>query len=907
MGCTPDDGGMENNPSTLEIDPNVNVRQVSATDTTISIAWTVKEENVPYLAEVVPNSAADYTTDITKKYKATLYRDKSCMNIVTSVSPIKENMADGALLFNSNTTPPRFIFSGLTPSTTYYVRVSNLTNSTVNAKAVAVRTTASVADKRAVVTSDAKEGDLILFENFSGIIYGGDLTSHSAGISRTDCASLTSLSGAGATGEIELTDKGYYGVGAGTEIGLFSTLAGLLDDMGIEKWGWIGGKSNATGSSVCARPGYVKIGTTANRSFICTPILSAIPEGKMATVKVVFRAAPYGDQNAIDSERFMAVAALSRAALGSDNKMNYLSQTDRVTLTLEGDYPSDWKEYTVTLRNVPHNGSIAIGGALGETENNRMFVDDIRVYITSLSDSTQSDYVKGTIRYSDGTPAAGVSVSDGFSVVQTDAEGNYKLYPHLDCWYIYYSTPADCEVAINEHGQPAFFTRYDPVKDTYDFTLTKLPGGKESKFSLFCLADPQCKDNRETDNKGRRHGDRFATESVPQIRAHAQTKGAPCYGVTLGDIVYSEGSRNNEAFMDDMRDFMAADKIGMPVFQTMGNHDYTYFHTNQPIEADATSSTYNIKAQRAFETVFGPINYSWNRSDAHIISMRTMQWNTNTSWSNYTLCFTDEQTEWLRQDLAAVPKDKLVIFCVHIPLNNSKNKNIQNVIGMLKQYNEAHIMAGHTHYNRNEPTLSGGVYEHTHGAVCGQWWWSNMNGDGVPNGYGVYDIEGNTIKNWYYMGVNEGMNDRDYQLRLYRGNIKGGKESKSFNMQLGDDVILANVFNADPSWKVEIFEDGVSAGYMTLIPSKKYDASKLGDYPCLIPTDSSQDWWSIGYHIGVVGRGKTNSYSNACYHMYRHTLKNPDATTIRVEATDRFDRTYTCDKITADYEYTLME
>jgi hypothetical protein len=53
------------------------------------------------------------------------------------------------------------------------------------------------------------------------------------------------------------------------------------------------------------------------------------------------------------------------------------------------------------------------------------------------------------IKYSDGKPAVGVSVSDGFSVVQTDTNGKYSLTPHQDAWYIFYSIPADCDVNIN--------------------------------------------------------------------------------------------------------------------------------------------------------------------------------------------------------------------------------------------------------------------------------------------------------------------------------------------------------------------------------------------------------------------------------------------------------------------------
>ena len=504
---------------------------------------------------------------------------------------------------------------------------------------------------------------------------------------------------------------------------------------------------------------------------------------------------------------------------------------------------------------------------------------------------------KGVVRYNDGTPAVGVSISDGFSVVQTDSKGRFSLTPHMDAWYIYYSLPADCAVSFNAKGQPCFFEKYDKNRFDYNFTLTK--SVKETEFSLFCLADPQC----STDS----NRSRFQAESVPHIKALAEKKGVPCYGVTLGDIVSSGNSRNTNPQMPYMRDHMSVSKIGIPIYQTMGNHDYLYFNGSAPLDPDETSSTFNIKAQRLFEDIFGPINHSWNRSDAHIVSMRDMLWNTNNDGGDYSLGFSDEQYEWLRQDLSYVPKDKLVILCVHIPLVNSTKKNIQKVIALLAEYDEAHIMAGHTHYTRNEPTLSSGVYEHVHGAVCGAWWYSNSNGDGTPNGYGVYDIVGNTITNWYYQGVNTGMNDRDYQIRLYRGNHCSGGKYEYFQQQHGDGVLLANVFNADDSWTVKVYEDGVYSGTMTKIPYKKETPTKgTGiDNPTKPSTKSSQDWWAAGYLVGVKNRSRTN-YFTSCFHLYKYTLKNKNAT-IRVEATDRFGRTYSQSKIMDDYEYTLLE
>ena len=220
-------------------------------------------------------------------------------------------------------------------------------------------------------------------------------------------------------------------------------------------------------------------------------------------------------------------------------------------------------------------------------------------------------------------------------------------------------------------------------------------------------------------------------------------------------------------------------------------------------------------------------------------------------------------------------------------------------------------MSGHTHYNRNVPTVYGKIYEHVHAAVCGNWWWSNTNGDGTPNGYGVYDINGSTITNWYYKGVNNAMADRDYQFRLYRGNIKTGGEYEQFQLQHGDGVLIANVFNYDSSWTIKVYEDGVYTGNMTQIATKSVEPAYVENVVTKPSTSSSQDWWAIGYHVGVVGRGHApggnrSSYIQTCYHMFKYTLQNKNAA-IRVEATDRFGRVYSSSEIVGDYDYTLME
>ena len=887
---------------------------VRATDTTIAVAWSCNKQNIDYLSQIYPNANGDYSVDITKEYKVAIFSDEQCSKLVYSAAVIK-----GEKLFNMSTCPPRFIFSGLTPQTDYYVHIYNLTDSKQTIEPLKVTTEKVVAASNSFAYT--KPGDIVLFENFGSFIYGGDITARASGVSRDDRGTLTSFEGADLKGEIALdweadgisgASAAYIPSAANIEMGLFNTLAGLIDDMGVKDWGWIGGKDGANGGSVSARPGYAKIGTSGNRSFIVTPMLSGIPAGTNAKVTVKFKAAPYGDvgKDINVAEKDIVVKVLNGTSIASNNKISYTSEGEKKAFTLDGERSSDWKEYSVTLNNVQSTSRIAIGGnRASATDTNRFLLDDVTVIVESVDAAV----VSGTISYSDGTPASGVVVSDGFSCVVTDANGNYSIKPHKETWYIYYSVPEDCEVPINSYGQPCFFAKYSEQTTTYDFTLTKM-AAKESKFALFCFADVQCANTSQIN--------RFKNESVPDIVAHAKSKGIPCYGVTLGDVAYSQGTRNCEGIMPSLRAAMAKDQIGMPVFQTMGNHDYAFiFDEANPLPCSGYQDLeFQLKIQRSFEKVFGPINYSWNRGDTHIVCMRNMLWYDGKSWDHYgDPRFLDAQYEWLKQDLAQASKDKMVILCVHCSIENSTKSNVQNILGLLSQFKDAHIMSGHHHRMTNHPTTSTvngkAIYEHNHGAVCGHFWKSNFNADGTPNGYGVYEIEGNKMTNWYYKGVNAGINDVKYQMRLYRGNLRCGGQYDHIALQHGANVILANIFNADDSWKIKVYEDGSYVGTMTKMAKSNSGPSKYSpdpNNPGKPSTSSSLDWWIVAYHTGVLGLGDPKDDSKHSgnykdnYHMYKWNLKNPNAKTIKVEATDQWGNVYTCSDITGDYDYSVM-
>lgn len=503
--------------------------------------------------------------------------------------------------------------------------------------------------------------------------------------------------------------------------------------------------------------------------------------------------------------------------------------------------------------------------------------------------------VCGYVKYSDGSPASGVSVSNGFRIKVTNKNGYYYIGTNEDVRHIYISYPADAVIQKNENGCPAFFIPLEHDRKSYDFTLERQ--AVENEFTLFAMADPQVHYQVLYPQK-QSNTERFLKESVPAINRSISESKLPCYGVTLGDIVYSQASRNSTPAMNVMRNYMG--QLNMPVFQTMGNHDYTFFHETRPLKTGYGSTTLYLRAQRTFEECFGPVNFSFNRGNVHIVCMRNIIFDSDIYSAQYHGGFTDQQYLWLKNDLANVSKDKMVILCVHIPIADIiENENVRNVLKLLKEYPNATVFSGHLHAYRGVENLDEtGIAEYVHNAVCGQWWWSNISGDGCPNGFTVYTIKGNQISNSLSQGINAGMDSADYQIRMYKGGITTGGPYAYFKWGNNDRAIFINVFHGDSRWKVKVFENGKYAGNAKLMAnsSTSFQSVSAGNtYD--IPFYSSQDWWTIGYHIGVIGQGTNNkSYYTAMHHMFKWTASSTDAE-ISVEATDPYGNVYECSDI----------
>lgn len=460
----------------------------------------------------------------------------------------------------------------------------------------------------------------------------------------------------------------------------------------------------------------------------------------------------------------------------------------------------------------------------------------------------------GYVTDNTGTPLEGVVVSDGYTSVQTDAQGMYKFVRNAQAYYVYYTLPAAYQVKIGSTGIPEFFTRLNGSKSRYDFTLTPLTT-PETQFRLVCIGDPQVNDAANVS--------RFKNESVIDIKNYMSKSTVPVYAICLGDLV-----NNKWNLFPNMLAAMQQPKVGMPVFQTIGNHD----HENK--------ANNDLLAQRTYEAMFGPVNYSFDRGDTHIISMDNVIHGCQGESDNYEGGFLEWQYKWLEQDLSFVPKDKMVILCVHIPFRGgaasgggsmNKDKYYTETLNLLAQYKSATIMSAHTHSNLNYIHNINGkeIYEHITGTTCGAWWKSTVCTEGTPNGYAVYEINGTEVEDWVYKAVKY---PDTYQIRLYRGSDKfmGGTKGFQFS-KTGANQIVANIWNSDPTWTVNVYEDETLTGAMS-----RY---------------TDRDAWTVAYHVGALGG--SDSYNKTADHLYHYTLTKPGSV-VRVEAIDtRNEKTYT--------------
>ncbi len=448
-----------------------------------------------------------------------------------------------------------------------------------------------------------------------------------------------------------------------------------------------------------------------------------------------------------------------------------------------------------------------------------------------------------------GSGLDGVPVTDGASVVQTDPDGRFRLLSSSRRPFVYLSVPAGYRLPTHETGTARFYRSIDSETDNAQeihFELTPLEQ-EDEQHAFTVLADPQTQTEAEVEQ--------FQNETVPDVRETVRALGnQPVFGVGCGDLVF-----------DDLSLFSgyeeAVRQMRIPFVQVVGNHDLNFeAHTNP-----ASTTT--------FRQHFGPSYFSFDRGAVHYVVLDDVYWPGSDGFASETDDYIGHldatQLRWLEQDLSLVEEGRPVVVFAHIPplstlheRHEESSPAVQNMIVNREALYElltpfdAHIITGHTH--ENEHRYEAGPHEHVVGTACGAWWTGPICYDGTPSGYAVYEVDGASIR-WRYKATGR---DADHQLRLY----SAGADPEA------PDEFIANVWDADSEWSITWYEDGIQTGRMARRVGIDPQAKALYD-----------------------GADQPEKHTWVEPQPTRHLFYAPfnaDANRIRVEATDRFGRTY---------------
>lgn len=283
----------------------------------------------------------------------------------------------------------------------------------------------------------------------------------------------------------------------------------------------------------------------------------------------------------------------------------------------------------------------------------------------------------------------GISVSDGDTVVLTDRKGRYTL-PTTAHGSVFPILPSGYEFPGGGIHNARFRYYPDSTADgNADFGLVRRK--QPDRFSIAAVGDVQFGDTTEAG---------YAARTVfSELAEHRDM----AFSLFLGDLV------NDDCTLFPLFGELAG-KLPMPSWTLSGNHD-------RDMDSVRTVIRYN--------TFFGADTYAFDYGPVHFVVFNNVFTDGRRS---YVGKLTEKQLRFLRNDLARVPREKLVVIAQHIPMAATQNKDA--VLALLDG-RRCLMLSGHTH-SVFRKRLADNAQELVAGAVCGLLWTGEQDLDLVP-------------------------------------------------------------------------------------------------------------------------------------------------------------------------------
>ncbi len=414
------------------------------------------------------------------------------------------------------------------------------------------------------------------------------------------------------------------------------------------------------------------------------------------------------------------------------------------------------------------------------------YIKILLLLISHLSCFSQPDRIKGTVFLDSNKNGIfdksekgikGICVSNGREVVLTSETGKWEL-PAGDLSGIFVIKPANFGVPVSREMIPQhYFVRRSgsnpEVPQSINFPLIK--SAEKDQFSALFFGDTQARGLREVN---------FINHDVVEECMGTNA----VFGVSLGDNVADDP----QLFAEISE---GISQIGIPWYNTFGNHD-----------SDRNAKTNSLR-DKTFKQFYGPGTYAFEYGKVVFIDLNNIYFKPDGKYISH---FTDDQLVFVKNYLAKVPENKLIVLMMHAPVVGCDNR--EKLLELIQGRKFTFSISGHLHEQVNlfvgKDMGWNGELPHHHlvnATVCGSWWCgttdevgiphATMN-DGAPNGYSVITFDGNK----YSVRFKAARRPDNYQMNIYLPDeILADKVSST--------QLLANIFAGSKRSVVEMHID----------------------------------------------------------------------------------------------------
>ena len=349
-------------------------KSVLANATQIGVTWSISDFTAP-------------ETDKADAYIFGIYTDNACTNddehrIVrwssaadASIWKWSNPLAAFPALFNYS---PRFVFPGLEPGKTYYVKIEDVTKG-VSSTASYSTSASEVVDISSIGAGTASAGQVILMEDFSEVTWGGESVARCSGFKPSDVKTpsyYTNSTGDNATANSTSATLGACNSGTGY---FFDQVNGCgKATQGTRLKNWASWMEDDKSLGMKELSGHLMIGNSKKCGDIVTPALA--PLGGTATITLEFDACPYYE-TAIEPLTYQVDVFEDPSV--TNNVLPYATTAAQTSYgTLGENY--EWQHVSMEINNVTAKSRIGIGPKLADRSASgyhRMYIDNIRITV----------------------------------------------------------------------------------------------------------------------------------------------------------------------------------------------------------------------------------------------------------------------------------------------------------------------------------------------------------------------------------------------------------------------------------------------------------------------------------------------------------------------------------------------